>query len=194
MERFEVRTDRAALRRYIRRRMWVLTALNIVQMAMLGALLGLVGGTIGGIAAPLISGAVVGAFACGFGYIGALTGPLPRLRKRLLLDRVLVLDPDGLWLPMSAEWGNEVRLPWAAVGDVTSRRIVRHPVVAIRVRPGVSGVVGLDDPEVLRVATGPGLVLGTRFTDSDTETVLAAINRFRLAAAPHHPDLGRLNP
>jgi hypothetical protein len=43
--------------------------------------------------------------------------------------------------------------------------------------------VGLDDPAVLRVATGPGLLLGTRFTDSDPETVLAAINRFRLAAA-----------
>ena len=136
-----------------------------------------------GIAGPLICGAVIGVFACGFGYLGAMSGPLPRLRKRLLLDRVLVLDPDGLWLALSAEWGNEARLPWAAVGDVTSRRVIRHTVVSIRVRPGVAGVVGLDDPEVLRVATGPGLVLGTRFTDSDTGTVLAAINRFRLAAA-----------
>jgi hypothetical protein len=126
---------------------------------------------------------VIGAFACGFGYLGALSGALPRLRKRLLLDRVLVLDPDGLWLPLSAERGNEVRLPWAAVGDVTSRQILRNTVVAIRVRPGVPGVTGLDDPEVLHVATGPGLVLGTRFTDSDTGTVLAAIGRFRLAAA-----------
>ena len=58
-----------------------------------------------------------------------------------------------------------------------------NTVVAIRVRPGATGVVGLDDPEVLRVATGPGLVLGTRFTDSDPEAVLAAIERFREAAA-----------
>ena len=97
-----------------------------------------------GIAGPLICGAVIGVFACGFGYLGAMSGPLPRLRKRLLLDRVLVLDPDGLWLPLSAEWGNEARLPWAAVGDVTSRRVIRHTVVAIRVRPGVAGVVGPD--------------------------------------------------
>jgi len=186
MDRFEVRTDTAALRRYIRRRTWLLTSLGVLQLAAIGALVGLTIGSAGGLAYPLVGGALLGAFAYGFGYLGARTGPLPRLRQRLELDRVLLMDPAGLWMPVPTSAAREVRLPWTAVGDVTTRRVFRHTVVSIRTRPGVGpghpGAVGLDDPVILRAATGPGLQLGTRFTDSDGAAVLAAINRFRHAA------------
>jgi hypothetical protein len=187
MDRFEVRTDRAALRRYVRRRAWLLGSLGVVQMAAFGLLVGISIGSAGGLAYPVAGGAILGAVGYLFGYAGAATGPVPRLRKRLALDRVLALDPAGLWMPVLMTEAREVRLPWAAVGDVTTRRVFRHTIVTINARPGVDagfpGAVGLADPAVLRLVTGPGLQLGLRFTDTDAETVLAAIHRLRLAAA-----------
>lgn len=183
MERFEVRIDAARLRRHIRVRTAVLVFFGAVQMAGFGVIVGMIASLSDGLAVPLAAGAVLGAFAFLFGYAGARNGPMARLRQRLDLERVLVLDAAGLSMPLTGGWGREIRVPWPAVGDVTARRIFRHDVVSIKVRPGVGpgqpGVVGLDDRQTLRVATSHGLALGTRFTDSDAAAIQAAIARFR---------------
>jgi hypothetical protein len=75
------------------------------------------------------------------------------------------------------------------VGDVTGRPVGGHTVVSIRTRPGAGadfpGAAVLGDPVVARAATGPGLQVGTRFTDTNGDTLLAAIHHFRVAAG--HP-------
>jgi hypothetical protein len=185
MERFEVHTDKRRLRRYIRVRTTILVFLSAVQMAGLGMVVGLTSSLDDGLKVPLIGGAAVGAFAFLYGYASALTGPMARMRRRLELDRVLVVDAEGFSMPLTGGWGREIRVPWPAVRDVTARRFFRHHIVSIKLRSGVReddpGVAGLDRSS-LRVAISRGLALGTKFTDSDAEAIQAAIHHFRMPA------------
>jgi hypothetical protein len=182
-ERFEVRTDRQALRRFVRWMTVFSIGTSVVYVAALGTMVGLTIRSVGGFAVPMAGGALLAVLAYFFGRYDSVGGALGRLRKRQEIDVVLVLDQAGLWMPVPGTAAREVRLPWSAVGDVRIRRVLFQRIVSIAARPGVTaehpGTVGLDDPRVRRYVYRPGLALGTRFTNTNPDAVVAAIHRLR---------------
>lgn len=183
----EVRTDRAALRRYVRRMSWLIVGGNAVLMMLIGVLVGLAISGFDGLLVPMLGGALLAGVAFANGCVTLTSGGLGQLRRRREQDLVLVVDASGIRMPVPTSDAGEVFLPWSLVGDVDRRSIFRHTVFAIKGRPVVRadhpGAEGLHDPVILRAVAGPGLRLGTRFLTVDADTIAATIERFRRAAA-----------
>jgi hypothetical protein len=184
---FEVRTDRAALRRYVRRMSWLIVGGNAVTTMLIGVLGGLAISGLDGLLVPIVGGALLAGLAFANGCVTLTTGGLGRLRRRQAQDTVLIVDAAGIRMPVPTGAAGEVFLPWSLVGDVDRRSLFRHTVFAIKGRPVVRadhpGAEGLHDPVILRAVAGPGLHLGTRFLTADADAIAATIERYRRAAA-----------
>jgi hypothetical protein len=182
----EVRTDRTALRRYVRRMTWLIVGGNAVVTMLLGVLVGLAISGFDGLLAPVLGGALLAGLAFANGCLTLTGGGLGHLRRRREQDLVLTVDASGIRMPVPTSDAGEVFLPWPLVGDVERRSVLRHPVLAIKGRPVVRadhpGAAGLHDPVIMRAVTGPGLQLGTRFLTVDADTIAATIERYRRAA------------
>jgi hypothetical protein len=187
-ERFELRTDRVALRRLYRRLFWLLVPANVFLAAALGAQAGLLASILESTTSSVLYGAGFGVLI--FGLAGTVfgQGSLAWLRVRRVIDPVLVVDRRGLWLAVPQSDAGSVFLPWPAVGQVVTRRHLRHTILSIRLGPGIRpdhpGAFGLDDRKIWRHLNRRGLQVGPQGTNATGEQILAAINHFAMQAWP----------
>jgi hypothetical protein len=186
-ERLHVRTDRRALRGYVRRMSWLIVGGNAVATMLVGVLWGLAVSGSDGLLLPVVGGAVIAGLGFANGCATLTTGVLGRLRSRRDQHTVLIVDATGIRMPVPASDAGEVFLPWSLVGDVDRRAVSRYTLFAIKGRPVVRadhpGAEGLHDPVIMRAVAGPGLQLGTRFLTADADTIATTIERFRRSAA-----------
>jgi hypothetical protein len=186
VDRFEVRTDRAALRRTVRRATMITLISNAVLMAVIGVLVGAAINVLDSFPVALALGGLVSLVGFANGCVQLGMGPMAALRQRQALDRVMVVDRAGIWIAAPQTDAGSAFLPWPVVGAVGPRRRPGSAVVTVRVRPGVQpdhpGAYGLGDPLIWKWLNGPGLQVGTKGATATGEDIIAAIDHYQTAA------------
>jgi hypothetical protein len=189
-ERFELRTDRVALRRLYRRLFWLIVPVNLLLAAVLGAQVGLLANVLDSTTSAMLYGAGFGLLIFGLAWTVFGQGSLAWLRIRRVIDPVLVADRRGVWLAVPQSDAGSVFLPWPAVGQIVPRRSLRHTVLSIRLAPGIRpdhpGASGLDDRRIWRHLNRQGLQVGPQGTNATGDQVLAALHHFATQARADH--------
>src|SRR5690349_18092705 len=103
-----VRTDRKALRRYVRRMSWLIVGANVAVMMMVGVLWGMATSGSDRLLLPMVSGALVAGLAFANGCATVTSGGLGRLRRRREQDTVLIVDAQGIRMPVPSSDAGEV--------------------------------------------------------------------------------------
>jgi len=189
VDRFEVRTDRAALRRSVRRLTVTTLIGNAVLITVIGVQVGWLINALDSIVLALVLGGALTLLAFAHGCLTLGYGPVAALRQRLVLDRVMVVDRAGIWLAAPQTDAGSAFLPWSAVGTVGPRRTLGAKVVSIRLRSGIQqdhpGSYGLRDPRIWKWVNGPGLQVGTKGATATGESIRAAIDHYAALARQH---------
>lgn len=190
-ERFELRTDRVALRRLYRRQFWLLVPVNVFLAAVLGAQAGLLASVLDSTTSAVLYGAGFGVLIFVLAWTVFGQGTLAWLRVRRVIDPVLVVDRRGIWLAVPQSDAGSAFLPWPAIGQIVTRRHLRHTILSIRLRPGIEpnhpGASGLDDRKIWRHVSRRGLQVGPQGTSATGEQILAALNHFAVQARHTNP-------
>lgn len=185
-ERFELRTDRVALRRLYRRLFWLLVPVNVFLAAVLGAQAGLLAGVLDSMTSAVLYGAGIGVLIFGLGWTVFGQGSLAWLRVRRVIDPVLVVDRRGIWLAVPQSDAGSAFLPWPVVGQIVTRRHLRHTILSVRLVPGIRpdhpGAFGFDDRKIWRHVNRQGLQIGTQGTSATGEQILTALHHFAVQA------------
>ncbi len=183
--RFEVRTDRAALYRRVKRSLQLELLLVLLLAGVLGGCLaGAVGTLEDALALQLAVGVGIGIGAAIGTLVWMLTGPVTWLLRREM-PVPMVADAAGIWMAVPGTAAGSVRLPWQAVKSLTARGRGTGVAVVVRmrrdVRPDAPGVEGLGD-SVTVTAARRGIVVSTVGTDTTARDALAVLEAYRRAA------------
>ena len=184
-DRFEVRTDRAAVYRRVKRSLQLELVLVLVLAGVLGAsLVAAVGSLDDALPLHLAVGFGVGVGAVGATLVWMLTGPVMWLLRREM-PVPMVADAAGVWMAVPGTAAGSVRLPWWAVESLATRGRGPGVAVVVRMRRDVRaeapGVEGLGD-SVTVAAARRGIVVSTGGTDTTARDALAVLQAYRLAA------------
>lgn len=189
-DRFEIRTDRAAVFRRVKRALqWELSAAMILAGLVSGAFVAALGaaGLTASVMAPL--GFMIGVMIV-IGFIGWMfRGPVMWLLRREM-PVPLVADAHGVWMAVPGTAEGFVRLPWWAVRSVRMRGRGDGKAVVVAMRPDVApnapGVEGLGDTITVGAARRGVVVstVGTNVTARQTHAVLDQYARQHAGAAP----------
>ena len=189
-DRFEIRTDRAAVFRRVKRALqWELSAAMILAGVVSGGFVAALGaaGLEASVMAPL--GLMLGIMIVS-AFIGWMfRGPIMWLMRREM-PVPLVADAHGVWMAVPGTAEGFVRLPWWAVRSVTMRGRGDGKAVVVVMRPDVApnapGVEGLTD-KITVGAARRGIVVstyGTNVTARQTHAVLDQHARHHADTAP----------
>lgn len=185
-ERFEVRTDRAAIGRRVKRGLQLNFSLVLLAGAAVAGLvvMGITSLDISGPAFGLLAGAVLGLTLVMYSVVWMLTGPTMWIVRREI-PMVLIADASGLWIAVPGTADGFVFLPWSAVGAVKVRGGGKGKGLTVGLRPGVRpdhpGAMGLMDPIAYNAARR-GVRVNTLGTTADAATVRTVIDQYRAGA------------
>lgn len=185
LDRFEIRTDRAAVYRRVKRGLqWGFVGVILTAGLVCGVVTAAADATASGTPLMLAVGFGIGALTVMFTVSWMITGPVMWVVRREM-PVPLVADGQGVWMAVPGTAEGFVRLPWWAVSSVTTRGNGKGKGVVVKIRRDVHqtapGVEGLTDSITISAARR-GIVVSTVGTNVTARQAHAVLDQYARAA------------